>query len=108
MSEATKMNCWEFKKCGREPHGGRVHDLGPCPAAQEKRLDGIHGGKNGGRSCWILSQTLCEGKVQGVFAEKYKNCQECGFYVQVKREEFPKFMLSAVLLKKLEQWPESE
>jgi hypothetical protein len=103
-----KLNCWEFKKCGREPKGSRVHDLGVCPASEEKKLDAVHGGKNGGRSCWILSGTLCEGKVQGVFAQKYKSCQDCDFYQLVKKEEFPKFKLSAVLLKNLGQWPESE
>ncbi len=108
MESDKKLNCWEFKKCGREPGGGRVHDLGVCPASEEKKLDGVHGGRNGGRSCWILSGTLCEGKVQGVFAQKYKSCQECDFYQDVRKEEFPKFMLSAVLLKHLGNWPESE
>lgn len=35
-----KLNCWEFKKCGRELGGAHVHDLGVCPATEEKRLDG--------------------------------------------------------------------
>lgn len=96
-----KLNCWEFKQCGREPGGTHVHDLGVCPAAVEERLDGVHHGKNGGRSCWVLAGTLCKGMVQGTFAQKYKNCEICDFYKSVKEEEFPKFMLSALLLKKL-------
>lgn len=96
-----KKNCWEFKKCGREPNGVHAHDLGVCPATQEGRLDGIHGGNNAGRSCWVLAGTLCGGKVQGTFAQKFKNCEFCDFYQKVKQEEFPKFQLSVMLVNKL-------
>ncbi|MDA8432814.1 MAG: hypothetical protein M0Z60_07610 [Nitrospiraceae bacterium] len=96
-----KLNCWEFKKCGREPGGAHAADLGVCPATQERRLDGIHEGSHGGRSCWVLAGTLCKGEVQGTFAQKYKNCEVCDFYKLVKSEEFPKFMLSAFIMKKL-------
>ncbi len=96
-----KINCWEFKKCGRELGGEHVHDLGICPAAEEHRLDGAHGGKNAGRSCWVLAGTLCKGQVQGTFAQKYKDCEICDFYKAVKEEEFPKFILASLLIKKL-------
>ena len=98
-----KLNCWEFKKCGREPGGAHVHDLGICPATEEKRLDGEHEGKNAGRSCWVMAGTLCKGEVQGTFAQKYKNCEICDFYKLVKAEEFPRFTLSAVLMRKLSE-----
>ncbi len=97
----TRLNCWEVKKCGREPGGTHVHDLGVCPAAVEARLDTVHGGRNAGRSCWAVAGTLCQGEVQGTFAQKYRNCETCEFYQQVKSEEFPKFLLSALLLKKI-------
>ena len=96
-----KLNCWEHKQCGREAGGSHVHDLGICPAAVEKRLNGVHEGTNGGRACWVLAGTLCKGEVQGTFAQKYKNCEICDFYRRVKQEEFPGFTLSAVLLRKL-------
>jgi hypothetical protein len=64
----TKRNCWEFKKCGREDGGARVEELGVCLASTETRLNGVHDGTNGGRACWVLEGTLCEGKVQGSFA----------------------------------------
>lgn len=95
-----KLNCWEFKKCGREPRGAHSHDLGVCPAAEEERLDGVHGGRNGGRSCWILAGTLCQGEVQGSFAQKYKNCEKCDFYQTVKQEERHLFQLSMTLLRR--------
>jgi hypothetical protein len=101
MANAKKQNCWEFKSCGREPGGAKVKEFGVCPAPREARLDQVHGGINGGRSCWILAGTLCKGEVQGTFAQKYKNCETCDFYKQVKEEEFPKFTLSAVLMKRL-------
>ena len=44
-----KINCWEFKGCGRESRGNNVSSLGVCPATVEIRAHGIHEGKNGGR-----------------------------------------------------------
>jgi len=96
-----KKNCWEFKKCGREPGGEKVRELGVCPAATEQRMDGVHGGKNAGRCCWVVAGTLCGGQVQGTFAKKFQNCQECEFYKLVKEEEGARFVLTANLLAKL-------
>ncbi len=97
-----KRNCWEYKNCGREPGGNRVHDLGECPAALDKRLDGIHGGKNAGRACWVVTGTFCKGELQGTFAQKFKSCVACDFYKTVRIDEFPEFQLAAFLMQKLE------
>jgi hypothetical protein len=83
----VKQNCWEFKKCGREPGGSKAQDLGVCPAATEPRLNGTNDGKNGGRACWALTGTLCGGQVQGTFAAKVGNCAKCEFYQTVVQEE---------------------
>ncbi|MFH1238746.1 MAG: hypothetical protein V1653_01375 [bacterium] len=100
--EKKKQNCWEYKKCGREPGGEKTSELGVCPAAIELAADGIHGGKNGGRCCWVIAGTLCKGEIQGSFAKKFvQNCQKCDFYILVKREE-GKFQLSNVLLNTIE------
>ncbi len=99
----TKQNCWEFKKCGREPGGAKVNKLRICPAATEKRTDGIHGGKNGGRTCWAIAGTLCEGKVQGSFAKKLSSCLYCDFYKLVAQEEGPKHQSDEDILKKLKK-----
>lgn len=101
MDRASKLNCWEFKKCGRQPQGSRVHELGLCPAPTEERLDGVHDGTNAGRSCWVIAGTMCGGKVQGTFAEKFNNCEQCDFYAAVKKEEYPTFQLIGTLLGKL-------
>ena len=95
---ADRVNCWEFKNCGRQEGGKHVHDLGVCPASVDNRLDGAHGGTNAGRACWVLVGTLCKGVVQGSFAQKIDNCLECDFYKKVKREEDTRFELTATLL----------
>ena len=92
-----KLNCWEFKKCGRQLGGTHVHSLVICPATTEKKLDGVHGGSNAGRACWIVGGTLCNGEVQGKFVKKYDSCLECDFYKKVKREESSNFQPSASL-----------
>ncbi len=82
-----KLNCWEAQNCGREPGGHAVAEHGPCPAAVETTLDGVHGGKNSGRTCWVLAGTFCSGQVVGTVAKKLVNCSECSFYKRVVQEE---------------------
>ena len=94
----TKINCWEFKKCGREPGGAKVAELGVCPAAQEKIFDGIFGGRNSGRACWVVAGTFCKGEVQGTFAQKFKNCAKCEFFRRVQEEEGEGFLPVNVLM----------
>ena len=96
-----KQNCWEFSACGREQGGVHEKELGVCPAAIEVRLDKVHEGKNGGRACWIVAGTLCEGKPEGSFVRKHKNCTSCDFYNQVELEEKEAFLLTTALLKKM-------
>ena len=85
------MNCWEFKKCGREPGGVNVTEFGECPAARNTKLDGQNHGKNGGRICWLVKSTLCGSKVQGDFYSKLGNCIRCEFLKTVHKEEGPNF-----------------
>ncbi|MGA3208431.1 MAG: two-CW domain-containing protein [Syntrophales bacterium] len=63
------MNCWEFKKCGREAGGMKAKELGVCPAYPRH-----------GKGCAKVAGTLCAGKVQGTFAMKLLNCMECDFF----------------------------
>lgn len=81
------MNCWEYKKCGREEGGANVESLGICPAATESRTHHLNSGKNGGRSCWAIVGTLCGGKVQGTAAQKISNCMSCDFFKLVHEEQ---------------------
>ncbi len=82
-----KLNCWEFSKCGREPAGKRVDELGVCPAAVDTSFDTINSGKNGGRVCWAIAGTFCEGRIQGAFADKRKSCVNCEFFKMVNSED---------------------
>ena len=63
------MNCWEYKKCGREKGGINVKKLGICPAWPAH-----------GRQCARVAGTFCGGKVQGTFVMKLLTCMKCGFY----------------------------
>jgi hypothetical protein len=83
----AKMNCWEFHMCGREPGGDNVSEFGICPATTETSLDGSNLGRSGGRACWAISGTFCEGKVQGTFATKLNDCKKCGFFKLVLMQQ---------------------
>ena len=82
-----KQNCWEVMKCGREPRGAKESEFGPCPVATYTALNGVHGGKNAGRACWVVAGSLCGGKVQGNEEQKRQACWNCAFLQQVKQEE---------------------
>jgi len=84
-----KLNCWEFKKCGRQPGGHKAHELGVCPVTTTRELSGVHGGNGAGRACWALAGSLCGGKVQGTYAQKLNNCWRCDFMIAVKKDEEP-------------------
>ncbi len=84
---APKINCWEYKKCGREPGGTSIAELGVCPAAADVSFGGINSGKCGGRFCWAVAGTFCGGKPQGTYAQKRKSCLTCNFYHLVHAEE---------------------
>ena len=89
----SKMNCWEFKKCGRELNGLKSKELGVCPASTSEEKNETNNGKNAGRICWRVAGTLCGGKVQGTFAQKATNCSKCDFYLGVKSDEGHNFVL---------------
>ncbi len=82
-----KVNCWEFKACNREPGGKETSAHGICPAATEASFNGLNGGMNGGRICWVVAGTFCGGKVQGSSAEKELSCMTCDFFKHVETEE---------------------
>ena len=96
-----KQNCWEFKKCGREPNGENAQELGICPASTEFKAHGFNDGINGGRACWAIGGTLCGGKVQGAFASKLGSCLQCDFYSSVRSEEAGNMATSKEILETL-------
>jgi rubrerythrin len=99
-NSVSKLNCWEFKMCGRQPGGIHERDFGSCPVTVEKSLDGVHNGIAAGRACWVVAGTLCKGKVQGTFAQKIMQCEACDFYLKINHEERSSFLSPAELLSK--------
>jgi hypothetical protein len=91
-----KQNCWEVMGCKKQS-GGEGSGKCPCAASTEKRLDGIHGGSNGGRACWSVVGTMNGEEPTGTNARKHHNCNTCRFYLTVRSEE-PEFKFSVSLL----------
>ena len=98
-----KLNCWEFKKCGREPGGAKIAELGVCSASANDEIHGVNAGIKGGRACWVIAGTLCGGKVQGTFALKFENCMKCEFYASVKKEEGSNYKSSKDILEAIQK-----
>ena len=94
----TKLNCWEYKECGRELGGANSLQAGICPASMDINLDGVHDGICAGRACWIVAGTMCDGRVMGSFATKYRDCTECDFFALVENEEGDGFLMVEDLL----------
>lgn len=82
-----KANCWEAMGCERGPGGAKVHEKGVCPAATAHEIDGLHGGLNGGRACWGVMNTLCDGDVQLTYVAKLQKCIGCEFHRAVLAQE---------------------
>jgi tRNA A-37 threonylcarbamoyl transferase component Bud32 len=64
-----------------------VAEHGVCPAAIDTTYDGINSGTCGGRFCWAVAGTFCDGGIQGTFAQKRGACLKCHFYHRVRAEE---------------------
>jgi hypothetical protein len=71
-------NCWEFKKCGREPGGAMAGELGVCPVTIATFANGLNRGTNGGRICWAIN---------GSFDKHAGRCIRCDFFNLLEQEE---------------------
>lgn len=89
----TKINCWEYFKCGREYGGINTKELGVCPASISRLNSGINNGISAGRSCWTIKGTLCNQNRQGNFEDKLLGCINCSFFKLVDQEESREFVL---------------
>ena len=86
-AKTLKINCWEYMASGRRRGGDGKEGCEQCPVPQMSNYDGINGGTNGGRACWIITGTLCDRDVQLTFAHKLATCIKCDFYTAVTEEE---------------------
>ncbi|RWX51651.1 hypothetical protein VU01_11033 [Candidatus Electrothrix marina] len=88
MTNERTINCWEFKKCGREPNGINAFALGVCPVSTYDRLNGVHDGKNGGRCCWIFHGAFsCGMEDPASYEVETAECGKCDFYSLVKKSK---------------------
>lgn len=94
-----RKSCWEIKKCGREIDGSNVEELGICPASISNEYNNINNGLYGGRFCWAIAGTFCQGIVEGTFAKKLWNCLNCDFLKSVHYEEGGNFILTPTIAK---------
>ncbi len=80
-----KLNCWQFKNCGREKDGLLVETLGECPVSSAMKFDGMNGGRGAGRICWMVPDSACrkEPAKLGIF----QRCHTCDFYRRVLFEQ---------------------
>ena len=74
-------------KCDRGPGAAE-----PCRAATDAASDGVNGGKNAGRACWVAAGTLSGQKDLGPCAAG-TDCLACDFLHLVKSEEGQAFQL---------------
>ena len=82
-----KLNCWEYRQCGRGRNGHLAPGEKVCPAATATKANGVNLGINGGRVCWAIAGTLCGGRQQGNYAAKLETCLRCDFCQLVLAEE---------------------
>ncbi|MCI5141354.1 MAG: hypothetical protein D3909_06450 [Candidatus Electrothrix sp. ATG1] len=80
------INCWEFQKCGRGVGGNKALLHGTCPAALDSSLNEIHGGRNGGRCCWLVRSYDDE---YDFFVRRRAGisevCENCNFYKMIEK-----------------------
>lgn len=92
----NRLNCWEWSQCGHEP-GGANAAKGVCPAALERRTDGVNSGAQAGRCCWAISDTSCTENLKF----KLCKCLQCEFMAKVQDEEGIDFVLMEKVLQRL-------
>ena len=84
---SRKLNCWEYKNCGREKGGLMVPILGECPVASAMRFDGVNEGQAGGRACWVAAKSSNRLAAAQIGSRSNNKCHNCEFYRRVLHEE---------------------
>ena len=75
-----KLNCWDFRKCCDKSMSHHASKSIVCPVKKELKANGLNGGINGGRICWVIMDSHCKKKAQSV-------CFQCEFRYKVMAEE---------------------
>jgi len=92
----SKINCWQFKNCGREPGGVLADILGACPVASSMKFDGLNDGIGAGRACWMVPDSAC--RESGSHLPRVDPCHACDFYKRVlfEQDEKTRFRFTSV------------
>ena len=85
-----RLNCWEFKKCGRKQSWTSTNCSDVCAASTEERFDQMNHGMNGGRVCWLIKQMAAERKDKGF---GMMHCCRCDFFHLVAKQEGSNFFV---------------
>ncbi len=83
----SKLNCWEYMECGRGPGGFGTHEAGVCNIAKEIAANGLNGGVNGGRLCWLIAEKCSSEEVKCSNYHNKNSCFSCKFRYKVSAEE---------------------
>jgi hypothetical protein len=84
---AARLNCWEQLKCGAETC--TRGDQGWCPVPFDESLDGVNGGKNGGRTCWSVVGAKCRAGDAASPPGDAEVCVACPVLSTVRNQEGP-------------------
>ncbi len=82
----NKLNCWEYMECGYEIGGHNANESDVCPVAAETAANGLNGGDNGGRLCWLIFDN-CNQDIRCSGSGHKSSCCDCEFKSQVFMEE---------------------
>ena len=95
-STTTKLNCWQFKNCGREPGGILAKIHGECLVARTMKFDGLNDGIGAGRACWMVHNSVCRQAMN--LSGPVDPCHTCDFYKRVvfEQEENLQFQYTSV------------
>ena len=95
-SKQSKINCWDYFKCGREAAPthtkrefgkGGTNNLGSvCSVSITQKYHGFNSGINSGRYCWKIQGSYCP-ENRGSIDFKEKNCDTCEFKKLVQSDE---------------------
>ena len=80
-----KLNCWQFKNCGREKGGLLAGALGECPVSTALKYDGMNDGVGAGRACWMVEDSCC--RAAALTRGQGNLCRHCEFYQRVLYEQ---------------------
>ena len=74
-------------KCGKGLSKTGKGKCNSCPVASETSGNALNGGINGGRICWIIAETCCNGDVSCSDLHRKDSCFSCEFRYKVTMEE---------------------